>query len=63
MTMRQDDCGTDEQHATMELPATTCWPGGKVSFSCVGVDCNSETAQAVTEALAQLANEWNLMVI
>ena len=63
MTMRQDGNGTNEQLATKEVLATTSWAGGKVSFRCTGIDCDSETAQAVTEALGQLASGWHLMFI
>ena len=63
MTLRQDGGGMDEQLATKEVLATTSWPGGKVSFRCVGVDCDDETAQTVIEALEQLTNGWHLMSI
>ena len=63
MTARQNGGVTDVPHATKELLAAVSWPGGKVSFRCVDVDCDNETAQAVTEALEQLANEWHLMFI
>ena len=63
MTMRQDCGGMAEQIATKEVLATASWPGGKVSFRCIGVDCDSEAPQAVTEALEQLASGWHLMFI
>lgn len=63
MTMRQDIGETDGQLATREVLATTSWSGGKVSFRCVGVDCDNGAAQAVIEALEQLANGWHLMFI
>ena len=59
----QQDGGPDVPQATKELLATVNWPGGKVSFRCLDVDCDNEAAQAVTEALEQLANEWHLMFI
>ena len=63
MTMRHDRHGTGELTATKELLATASWPGGKVSFRCIGVDCDSEVGLAVTEALEQLASGWHLMFI
>ena len=63
MIKQQDGTGADEQPATKEVLAFASWPGGKVSFRCIGVECDNETAQAVTEALEQLANEWHMMSI
>ena len=63
MSMRPDDSGKDDQHATKELRAFTNLPGGKVSFRCTGVDCDDEAAEAVIDALEQLASAWHLMFI
>ncbi len=63
MTMQQDNSGANEQLATKELLATTNWAGGKVSFRCLDVDCDNEAAQAVIDALEQLASGWHLIFI
>ena len=47
--------------ADTELLATASWAGGKVSFRCTGVDCDTVAAQTVTEALEELATGWHLM--
>ena len=63
MTKQHDSDGADEQQAKVELLATNTWAGGKVSFRCVGVETDSETALAVIEALEQLTYGWHLMFI
>ena len=63
MTTRQQSGGTDEQPPTKEMLATASWPGGKVSFRCIGVDFDSEAGPTVTEALEQLATGWHLTFI
>ena len=61
--MQEDEGNTDKQTATKELLAVTSWQGGKVSFRCTGVDCDDETALAVTEVLDELASGWHMASI
>ncbi len=49
--------------ADVELLAVASWPGGKVSFRCVGVPCDDETALKVTELLEELASGWHTRLI
>ena len=63
MVTRQQGGGTEEQLPTKEMLATASWPGGKVSFRCIGVDFDSEAGPTVTVALEQLASGWHLTFI
>ena len=53
----------EKQLATVEILATTQWPGGKVSFRCTGVGAEHETVMAVIRELDRLASGWHLMFI